>query len=234
MDAGRMLARTVRALKPVCGIWALKPKNKMKVSAGDDNIMKMMRKLTPFFLSFMFLITSCSNTVSIDNGTLNESTIALNQDGKTEQGIVWDFSKDYYDAEELETYITESIDEFHNESGKDNMVSLEYMKEINDKIHVTMAFDSVKTYADFNQEEAQFMKLPEAVEAGLIPEVVESADKTGAVEVSTLGDGYYAAVWKGDYQLMVEGEILYYANGILLDDNVIKTSTDDVTIAIFH
>ncbi len=195
--------------------------------------MRKIRIVVPLLISISLFLTACSKNVSIDSGALNESTVALNQDGKVEQGIVWDFSKDYYDTEELEAYITEEINEFHSADGRSNAVTLEYIKEIDDKIHVTLAFDNVETYADFNKEEVKLWKLQEAVQAGLIPEMVESADKTDAVEVSTLEGNYYAAVWKGDYQLMVEGEIFYYVNGIVLEDNIIKTGADDVTVVIF-
>ncbi|MDR1700648.1 MAG: hypothetical protein LBR68_05605 [Lachnoclostridium sp.] len=195
--------------------------------------MKIKLILTTLLIGMIMSITACSDTVSINSGSLNESTIALNQDGKIEMGIVWDFSKEYYDTEEFEAFTNDEINKFKAASGE-NTVNLEYMKKIDDKMHVTMTFDSVRSYAEFNQEEAEFMKLSEAAEQGLIPDVVENSDKSGVTETDTLnGDDYYAAVWKGDYQLMVEGEIYFYTNGIILDDNVIKTSSDDVTIVIF-
>lgn len=197
--------------------------------------MRRKRSTGLLLIVLLIVLTACSKSgVSIDSGDLKESTVALNQDGTVEMGIVEDFSKSYYNLDELKAFIESSISKFCKANGE-KTVTLEYLKKKGDNIHATLAFDSVKSYAGYNQEDVKFMKLTEAVNAGIMPDFVEKSDKSGRVEVSTLGgDKYYVAVWKGDYQLLVEGKIVCYDNGIILNENTVQVSKEEYTFVIFN
>lgn len=196
--------------------------------------MRGKHKIAIILVGLLILLTSCSGEkVSIDDGEITESTIALNQDGTVEMGIVEDFSQEYYDFEECKSFIETSVDEFCKANGKDS-ASFKYSKKNKDKIYITIAFDSIESYAKYNNEDVKLYKIKEAIDAGIMPEAIEKADKSGPVQVDTLKDGgYYVAVWKGKYQLIVEGKISHYKLGIILNENTIQTSVDDSTIVVF-
>lgn len=194
-----------------------------------------MKKYTCLALVLLvsFLLISCGKGVSIDSGNLTQTTVALMKDGSSEMGIVEDFSKDYYQMEDLEDFIHEAVNAFQEDYGKDS-VELNYIEKKEQQVHVTLKFKDIEKYAAFNQEEVKLLTFSEAKAQGILPRNMEAADKSGSIGTDSIqDDSYYVAIWEGSYQLMVDGTIAYYSDGVLLNGNTIQTSGEETTVIVF-
>lgn len=195
----------------------------------------MKKKITAMILFVtMLLLTACGDAVSFENGELSQSTIALSKDGTCKMGIVEDFSKDYYEMEELEEYIDTTVSEFQKQHGEES-VTLDYTKKDKDKVHVTLDFKTVEDYAAFNGAEVKLLTWTEAKAAGVLPDKLTAADKSGEKALSEIdGEECLVAVWNGNYQIMVEGSVKYYSNSVLLNDSSVQIGAQGDAVIVFQ
>ena len=150
---------------------------------------EIMKKYTCLALVLLvsFLLISCGKGVSIDSGNLTQTTVALMKDGSSEMGIVEDFSKDYYQMEDLEDFIHEAVNAFQEDYGKDS-VELNYIEKKEQQVHVTLKFKDIEKYAAFNQEEVKLLTFSEAKAQGILPRNMEAADKSGSIGTDSIQD----------------------------------------------
>lgn len=108
--------------------------------------MKRMKRLLLLAVSAI-LLCGCSMRFSAE-----ENAIYVNKKGEIVGAIVESFDKEYYDAEELEGILEQSVVEYNAENGKGS-IEVDSFKVGNGEIKVIMNYSSWADYARFNDVE---------------------------------------------------------------------------------
>lgn len=105
-----------------------------------------MKKIISYGLFFIFcaaILSGCAGRTDADS-----STVFIDKKGKVISVDVEDLDKDYYDGEELESYIKELIESYTDKNG--DTVSLSSFKVKDSVAKLKMEYDSYEEYAKFN------------------------------------------------------------------------------------
>lgn len=95
---------------------------------------------------------------------VTENTIELKKDGKITEYTIEDFSQSYYDAEELNTYIQNTVDTYRESHEGSVRITRSEVQE--QKAYLTMKYDSAATYSDFSRRDCFWGTVAEAQAAG--------------------------------------------------------------------
>jgi len=132
--------------------------------------------------------TAASVSAIIDE---DETTISIDKKGKIEEIIVENFDKSYYDINELETEFSDLIEDY-NSSSTDGKVTLKKIKLENNKVYVSLDFDSMEDYKGLLNEDLFCGTIKEAYDTGYKMDVtlkgVENGDKIGKVQIMGMQD----------------------------------------------
>ena len=145
---------------------------------------------------FLFLIcilimpaflTACAE--SEDN--FEETTITVERRGKVSENIVESFDKDYYDIEELKSEFTDSVNDY-NESIGGEEIRLKKMELKNSKVYVNIDFTGPSDYERFVGERLFVGTIDDAYDNGYSMDVtlkgVEAGDRIGKVRIMGMKD----------------------------------------------
>ena len=122
----------------------------------------MKKKISLFLITLLSLmcLTACGDSLKVD-----KNTIYVKKNGKIIGASVETFDKNYYDAEELETYIEEQVDEYlSNHEKKSVKVDKFSVEEGIAKLNIKYA--GYEDYAEFNGVEMFVGTVPQAMAAG--------------------------------------------------------------------
>jgi hypothetical protein len=196
-----------------------------------------MKKITLCLLLTLVVITlaSCSkNSVSITAEDIDTNTIVVQKDNKIQSAIVEDFDKDYYSEKELKQFILEAIEEYNGMAGDDNVI-LDSL-HISDKIaRVVFKYSSISDYKAFNHVEAKLLGIDEALGETDMPDSLTEVKngKLQSKETIQSNDKLMVLFLSEPMNIMVSGEIEYYYNCTILEDNLAHASGDGVAIVAF-
>lgn len=105
-----------------------------------------MKKITSFLLFFALcagLLSGCAGRTDVD-----ASTVFIEKKGKIVSVDVENLDKDYYDGEELESYIKELIESYTDKNG--DTVELSSFRIKDEVAKLKMEYDSYEDYTKFN------------------------------------------------------------------------------------
>ncbi len=106
------------------------------------------------------LLSACGSSES----SVTQSTVELTKKGEVVEYTIESFAASYYDAEELQTYIDSTVEDFL--SANDGTVEVK-KDEVEDGVaYVTISFDSAQTYAAFYDTDFFVGSIIEAQTAG--------------------------------------------------------------------
>jgi len=91
------------------------------------------------------ILSGCSMKFSAE-----ENAVYVNKDGEIVSAIVESFDKDYYDAEELQDMLEQSVIEYNAENGK-NSIKVDSFKLDNGVLKVIMNYLTWADYSNFNE-----------------------------------------------------------------------------------
>lgn len=80
---------------------------------------------------------------------VDSNTISVEKNGKIMEGLVEDFSKDYYEEAELEAYINQAVDDYAATHKKGDVKVSDYRVE-DQKAYLTLKYKNADSYGDFN------------------------------------------------------------------------------------
>ena len=186
-----------------------------------------------FVVLSMTLLVGCGKA-KISDGKIDKNTIAVNKDGTTQIGMVNDFSKGYYNEDELETFINDTIKKFQATNGSDS-VKLNYIDVKDDKAYVTLEFPSVDKLAAFDSEDISLMSFQDAKSKGLLnADLIANTDNKEKVSGSAITeDDCKVLVLHDGYRVLVEGDITYYSGGTLVDSDTVDTVAGQQNVILF-
>lgn len=146
-------------------------------------------------------------------------TLFVYEDGSVVSTDVESFDQEQYKVEELEKYVDEQILDYETRTGKD-AISLHKLKVEDGVAKLTLEYDSAADYQEFCKKPLFAGTVAEAVAAGydFAVSMVEVETKNSCFGIDAISDdSWNVAIVKGNTDLCVDGEILYY-------------STEDVTL----
>lgn len=186
---------------------------------------------------FSILMVGCNkDDKSLIDKEVSRSTILVLEDGITQSAIVEDFQKEYYKESELKDFINQKIQEYTKKAGED-AVKLEELKVSKGVAKATFSYKSVKDYAIFNEEEVELLTTKEAEQNKYMPDnLVVAKDGTSIKQSEALSNTELKVliIESPNYNVMVDGNILYYSNGLLINDTTVQSNPEGVTVVIYE
>lgn len=185
-----------------------------------------------FMVVFLF---GCSQDKTIDTKEVKTNTILLKNEGTVQAATVEIFDKDYYNSTELETFITEKINEYNGANTADS-IALGSLEVKDGSAILLLNYKTLNDYNLFNETEVVFTSV-EAAKSGSItlPEVFVSASDGAYVapEVALKNNKYKFIVIKDNTEVIVDGKIKYFTNGKLLSKSRFQASGESESVLIY-
>ena len=182
------------------------------------------------------LFSGCSgNEGKLDISKVTSDTVLVKKDGKVQAAFIEDFEKDYYNKDELDTYIQNQVEKFQDEKGKE-AVSIDNFDVTDKKAKVILTFEDMDAYSQFNSAEAKVYSITDAEKEGILPETFVKASDSSTVNKSELvkQTQYKVLVTKEIVDIKVEGAIQYYSSAVLLNDKTVQTIKDKQSVVVFE
>lgn len=163
------------------------------------------------------------------------SSIELLKDGSIEETIIEDFSKDYYNEEELKNMLLFEVAGFNKESGDKN-ISVDKFEQKNGILTVVIKYPSAETYTEYNTNSYSDRKLfygtvSEAYDAGwpldiMVKSVKNEEETLGKEELLQMGKSYIL-ITNEIIEIKSAKKIAYIGENIeLAAKNKVKTFSD--------
>lgn len=214
---------------PMCIILNLERDNKSNM--GDSN----MKKRFSFFSLLVLLLTlaciasGCGKKKKQEDviKDVRENTLTINADHTIREIACQDFSDVAYDISGLKQEIKDQVEAYCKEHGEGTVVLVQYDEE--DKfVRVALDYLSLKDYNDFNGTDYADDGISE------VPAEEQLIDLGGkaATASDVLRDSFHAFRLDGQYNLTINGEILYYNSHVTLGEGGNKAITDGTGEAI--
>ncbi len=155
----------------------------------------------------MGLLSGCSKKTDVDT-----STVFIEKKGKITSVDVEALDKDYYDEAELESYITDHVNDYTSENG--NTVEMASFTVTDQVAKLQMQYDSYEDYTAFNGIELYDGTVVEAQAAGydfdtdFISASDEDTKKVSKDDVLA-DDNNKVVIIKANVDVEVDGTVLY-------------------------
>lgn len=186
---------------------------------------------------FSVLMVGCKkDDKTLIDKEVSRNTILVLEDGTTQSAIVEDFQKDYYKENELKDFINQKIQEYTKVAGKD-AVKLEALSVSKKVATATFSYKSVKDYAAFNDEEVELLTANEAAQNKYMPDnLVVAKDGSSIKQSEALSNTELKVlvIESPNYNVVVDGDILYYSNGLLINDTTVQSNAEGVAVVIYE
>ncbi len=146
-----------------------------------------IKLFTIFILCALFALYGCSS--SADDA--DETTITVSKKGRVSERIVENFSKDYYDIEELKGEFSRSVSDYNNTIGDDE-ITLKNIELKESKVYVDLDFKGPSDYEKFVGETLFIGTISDAYDEGYSMDVTlkgtANGNKIGKVEIMGMKD----------------------------------------------
>ena len=188
---------------------------------------------------FILLLTSVmlfTNGCALGMGNVTQDTIIVNKKGTVSGIIVEDFSKDYYNVEELNKMIQEEIAAYDSSSEKVKLNKFEITED--NKVYADISYATDEDYKVFNDIDFFCGTVSEAYEAGYAFADMQSVNsgESGLDAKSVLEKGTMkVVVFSEAVAVKVPGKIAYVSEGIsLIGKKEVRTESDGTFYIIYE
>lgn len=185
-----------------------------------------------FMVVFLF---GCSQDKKIDTKEVKTNTILIKNEGTVQAATVETFDKDYYNSTELETFITDKINEYNGANTADS-IALGSLEVKDGSAILLLNYKSLSDYNNFNESGVVFSTVETAKSGTLtLPEVFVSASDGAYVapEVALKNNKYKVIVIKDNTEVVVDGKIKYFTNGKLLSKSRFQAGGERESVVIY-
>lgn len=184
-----------------------------------------MKKI--FFISLVCLLMTglfagCGKSLEADR-----DTVYVQKKGTVIGAAIADFDKDYYDEEELKSFVDEKVQEYQEEHGKDS-VKIDKFSVEEGVAKLFIKYDSYENYQDFNEVTLFSGTIPQALAAGYKFDTefteIKDGEAGGSVDNTTIVDlDSKVVILSEKVDVKVDGTIQYVSSEyatIKADDTV--------------
>lgn len=170
---------------------------------------------------------------------VESNTISLQKNGKITEAIVEDFSKDYYDEDELKSYIDTQVKDFLSEEDSGGVKTSGYKVE-DGKVNLTVRYDNADTYGAFTGVEIFSGTVVQAQAQGYKFDTdfvtVEDGKTTGTADTQTVleNDDMKTLIIRENTDIIVPGTIQYVSSEgteVTAKDTVAMENKSDTSVA---
>ena len=149
--------------------------------------MKRKLLLILIMISLMMLMPGCS----AEEGNYAETTITVEKKGRVRESIVDTFDKDYYSIDELKAEFTDSVAEYNEAIGGEE-IKLRKIELKESKVYVDLDFTGPSDYENFVGEKLFVGTIGDAYDNGYTMDVVlkgvEKGDKIDKIKIMGMSD----------------------------------------------
>ncbi|MCI8300555.1 MAG: hypothetical protein HFI69_09420 [Lachnospiraceae bacterium] len=157
------------------------------------------------------LFSACGKSLEADR-----DTVYVQKRGAIISAAIADFDKDYYDEEELKSFVEERVEAYQEEHGK-NSVKIDEFSVEERVAKLYMKYDGYENYQDFNEVKLFTGTVPQALAAGFDFDAeftkVEDGKPAGSIENTEVVDTDYKVVILSEkVDVKVDGAIQYMSS----------------------
>lgn len=209
-----------------------------------DSFMRQNRikKFLAAGLSGLLILSlgGCGQTAKLPTEVVNTSLV-VEKDGKVTSYLVNTFDKDFYSLDGLEKMVREEADEFNSEHGdgqQDPMtVKAVQMLEAGATVQVVQEFDSVDSYAEYNEQDLFYGTRVEALAQGISVdlELVNASDGTPADpdKLNKAMEKGHLIITDASAYIYCPYPVLYISEGVVMGaDGCVDASQSDGVVTI--
>lgn len=171
-----------------------------------------MKKPAILLVLFLMCLTQgCKSSQEADRETLE-----IKKDGSIVETIRESFEEEYYNIEELESYIASAVAAY-NEDFEDAHIEMDKCSLKGKIAQAVLTYDSMDDYIGFNDMELFVGKLSELADTSYHASVNLKDKKGTTVSLSHLiasGESYEAVVVTCPCEVKVSGKIAYVSDGV--------------------
>lgn len=163
------------------------------------------------------------------------NTVLVKNDGIVQAATVEEFNKDYYNLTELNDFITNEIKDYNNKAGLE-AISLNDLKAVDGNAILILNYATIEHYTLFNQVEATFATMEAASNGEIsLPDVFIKASDGAFVskELALENMKYKVLIINENTDVIVDGSIKFYTNGVLVTESIIQAAADEETVIIY-
>lgn len=204
--------------------------------AASVEYKKIKRILWIVSLVSICLISGCKKDSSaLSLSKVQTNTLYVRGDGSLEAAHVEQFDKEYYQEAELKKFIEKSIEKYAAGTDKTAVVLSDFEVEDN-QAKALLKFAHMKDYSAYNNISAQFISLEEDSSNLILPETFVRAEDSATVDKSTVLSNKKCKliIVKEELDVQVDGSIKYYSNAMLLNNNTVQTTSEEVSVIVFE
>lgn len=168
-------------------------------------------------------ITACAKEeVPVEEEVMN--SLSILEDGSIESVIIEDFSESYYNVDDLNKMILETISVYQKED-PDASIVLETCELVEKQIKVVMKYNNAEAYSGYNSEELFVGTVQEAYGKGYdlnmtLTGTDKEASKIGRQELLGMGENHIMilenTIEEGTLRVNCYDTILYTGDGVSL------------------
>ncbi|QHQ60819.1 hypothetical protein Ana3638_08605 [Anaerocolumna sedimenticola] len=197
----------------------------------------MQKFLLYTVLVFCLIFTAgCKNKeriISVDE--VKNNTILVKNDGTVQSATVETFDKEYYNLDELKTFITDQIGKYNQTNGQDAIVfgSLD-LKDGNAVL--ILNYSNLEHYKTFNKVDATLTTTVDAKSSNLeLPDVYVSASDGAyaSPDVALKNDKYKILIVNEKTDVIVDGTVKYFTNAALLSKSNLQTNSEEKSVIVY-
>lgn len=170
---------------------------------------------------------------------VENNTISLQKNGRITEAIVEDFSQDYYDEDELKSYIDSEVEAFMADEENGQVKTSGYKVE-DGKVHLNVRYEDADTYGEFNGVEIFSGTVVQAQAQGYKFDTdfvtVDEGKTTGTADTQkVLGDDELKVlIVRENTDIIVPGTIQYVSaenTEVTAKDTVAMEKKNDTSVA---
>lgn len=181
-------------------------------------------------------MTGCKKGTSLKLSDVSESTILLLGNGSMQGASVEEFDKSYYDKDELKEFIKNDIETFNAKDDHADAVELKDFNVADQTAKVLFSYKSIDLYNEYNSSNIQIMTMSEAIEGNVLPDTLLDAISGGEVAKAdvTANSEYMVAVVNELINIKTEGNIKYYSEAMLMNEQTAQSIEGKNTIIVYE
>lgn len=193
------------------------------------------RILCGMVIAMTLVLSACKGELkSLNADNIKVNTIMIREDGIVQSAIVEEFDKPHYDKAELRSFIDEAVNEYNSTMDADSVV-LDTFDIQGGSAKLVLTYNDLKDYAYFNEVEVMDMTVSEARLTNYIPDTLQNAEESATItkDEALADDTCRVLVISEGLDVIVNGKVKYYSNGVLLNNTTVQTDDKSIAVIIY-
>lgn len=189
----------------------------------------MRKRVIALALLSVLFLSGCGDDANV-------SQLTIDKDGAVKSYIVEDFTASYYNAEELQTGVTEDINYF-NEENDGTVIELTKFAYEEGVVKATIKYQNADLYEKFNEETLFVGTIEEAVAENyqINANFYDAKNPENKVKFADIKDeDYHIMIFTEAVNIKVPNKVLYVSEGLQKGSSSKKVSITDNTQEIYY